>query len=58
MIDEIQIEDSESAKSAELKLSIQFFMSHLSVKELRVLMETAKSLAKNYSQSYHEWLYK
>jgi hypothetical protein len=39
----------------ELKSSIGFFVSHLELKELKILKSLALELANNYSKSYKEW---
>ena len=42
----------------EVKNNIDFFVRHLSLRELKILENLALELAKNYSESYLEWKYK
>lgn len=49
--------DSEiKARENSMRTNIEFYMSHLSIKELTVLEKTAFALANNYSDSYIKWL--
>jgi len=53
------IEPNNSDKlKKDIKENIDFFVSHLNIKELNILEEIAKKLAENYSGSYFEWKYK
>lgn len=45
----------EKEKKRESKSNVEFYMRHLSLKELKVLEELALQLATNYSESYREW---
>jgi len=45
-------------RKKELKDNIDFFVSHLDVRELILLEEVAKKIAENYSKSYFDWKYK
>ncbi len=44
-------------KEQEAKSSVDFYMRHLSLKELQILEKLALELANNYSESYRQWKY-
>lgn len=50
--------DHDKEKEHYMKSSINFYLQHLSLKELKILENNAKELANNYSESYKKWKYK
>lgn len=47
---------TEADQKKKLKQSLDFYISHLSPAELRILNNTAKSLAHEHSSSYRDYL--
>ncbi len=45
----------EKSQEIKIKNNIDFFMRHLSLKELKIIENLALDLAKNYSESYIKW---
>jgi len=54
----LEILDITKQDKKEVKENINFYISHLSVTELKILESVAKQLARSYSKSYNEWVSK